>query len=141
MIDLDALQTQIEAALSSELGTYTLENDETTPAIGRDYGAGQHPPPPSTAIGLECVLIFRPDIPLVPLLGGGYQETYSVQILLKQRDETRDCLTALGLLLDAIANLPETSLQSGSIRRVLPLAELGNIETLSLVVNQIFLRE
>lgn len=141
MIDLIGLREALETALSDDLGTYTFVTDagsQTTPAIAVDLGDGNYPPPGSRVEGLECVLIFRPETPIKVLMGG-YEETYLVQITLKQWDATLTTVSALEKVLIALGTLPEISLQSGSVRRVLPLPKLGNIETLQMTVYQAFL--
>ena len=58
-MDAATLRTQIAAALADDLGTYTLLNGETTPAIsvrpeGERLAAG------TTATGLEVVILSEP---------------------------------------------------------------------------------
>lgn len=139
MIDLLEIRNTLEAALEGELGTYTFSTGDTTAAIAVDMGNGDYPMPGAHVTGLECVLIFRPEIPMQVLMGG-YEETYSVQIILKQWDAALTTMPALDKVLDALGELSEISLQSGSVRRVLPLPKLGNIETVQMTVYQVFLR-
>jgi hypothetical protein len=141
VIDLLELRSRLETALSEELGTYTFTNGTITPAMSVDYGNASYPPAGTAIDGLECVLIFRPEVPLRPFMGGAYEETYAVQIFLKQWNASKDTLVALGLILDAIGIFPDIALQSNSIRRVIPLSQLGNIETLQMTLTQSFLRE
>lgn len=60
-MDVLTLRAQIEAVLSSYLGTYTLSNGETTPAVSvRDPGQGQTP---GTKVnGLEVVILSQPEM-------------------------------------------------------------------------------
>lgn len=143
MIDLPLLRSTLETGLAGLLGTYTINTDEgpqTTPAIAVDLGNGDYPPAGAEIQGLECVLIFRPDIPIKPLLGG-WEETYSVVIFLKQWDEGRTTIAALDALLELLGQMPEFGLQAGSIRRTLPVEKLNNIETLQMTVFQTFLNQ
>tara|TARA_R110000868_G_scaffold375260_1_gene639748 strand:+ start:342 stop:803 length:462 start_codon:yes stop_codon:yes gene_type:complete len=60
-----SLRSALEATISSNLGTYTLANGTTTPAVTvREYG--EAPPPGQTVTGLEMVIIRSPE--LNPLL-------------------------------------------------------------------------
>jgi hypothetical protein len=143
MIDLLNLRNILETALAEELGAYTFVTEagtQTTGAIALDMGDGSYPIAGTRVDGLECVIIFRPEIPM-KVLFGGYEETYSVQIVLKQWDAVRTTLPGLDKVLEALGEMPELSLQSGSVRRVLPLPKLGNIETVQLTVYQVFLTE
>ena len=55
------LRSEIEALLSSQLGTYTLPNGETTPAIAV-RPEGEALSADTTADGLEVVIIRDPDL-------------------------------------------------------------------------------
>lgn len=55
------LRSEIEVLLAGELGTYTLPNGETTPAISV-RAEGEALPAGITANGLEVVLIRDPDL-------------------------------------------------------------------------------
>jgi len=140
-IDLIGLRTAIETALSDELGVYVFPGGQTAPAIVLSMGADASPIPGTKAGGLECAIVFRPDVPLRPLIGNAFEETYAVQILLKQWDAQQNTLSALSKILEAIITLPGWSLQSGSTRRQIPIPELGNIEILSMILTQTLLRE
>lgn len=59
------LRTEIQSLLTAELGSYTLPNGETTPAISVRSG-GETLAAGTTADGLEAVIIRDPD--LIPLL-------------------------------------------------------------------------
>lgn len=140
LIDLTSLRETIETAIEDLLGEYVFTNVQRTKAIGLDMGGGNYPPKGTTAQGLECILLFRPEVPLRPLLGDAFEETYAVQILLRQWDAQETTLPACARILEAIAT-SEWTVQANSIRRVLPLEKLGNVETLSITVTQMLLRE
>jgi len=140
-VDLIGLRTAIETALSDELGIYVFPNGQTTPAIVLSMGTDTSPIVGTKAEGLECVLVFRPDVPLRPLMGNAFEETYTVQILLKQWSAEQNTLGALSKILETMITLPGWSLQGGSVRRQIPIVELGNIEILSMVLTQTLLRE
>lgn len=63
-MDVLTLRAQITTALGAAVGTYTLANGITTPAVAvRDYG---EPVSPGTSVsGLEVVILSQPD--LVPI--------------------------------------------------------------------------
>lgn len=59
--DISSLRTAIAATLTSYLGTYTLANGATTPAIAvRAYG--EPSPAGQTVTGLEVVIIRDPEV-------------------------------------------------------------------------------
>lgn len=60
-MDVTVLRAQVEAVLSADLGTYTLANGETTPAISvRDPGKGLAPG--TRVSGLEAVIYSVPEM-------------------------------------------------------------------------------
>lgn len=56
-----SLRTQLAVTLSSYLGTYTLANGSTTPAISV-RAVGESLPPNTTVTGLECVILREPEL-------------------------------------------------------------------------------
>lgn len=59
------LRTDLETLLAAELGTYTLPNSSTTPAISV-RSSGESLPAGTVAAGLEVVIIRDPDLSAVP---------------------------------------------------------------------------
>ena len=76
-----SLRTALEATLTSSIGTYTLANGSTTPAVTvRDYG--DSPPPGLTVTGLELIIIRSPEInPLLQFENGPTFETWPVWLV------------------------------------------------------------
>jgi hypothetical protein len=58
------LRSQLALALNSYLGTYTLANTATTPAISV-RAVGDSLPPSTRVSGLECVILQEPE--LIPI--------------------------------------------------------------------------
>lgn len=141
-VDLVSLRDAFQAALGDQLGTYTFPdpNSPTAPAITIDYGNNTSVPKGTDVAGLECVIVFRPEVPLEPMLAGTFKETYSVNVLLKQWDVEADTIEALNRVLNALILLTDWGLKTGSIVRQLPLPAMNNIETVTLTLMQILLR-
>ena len=59
------LRTELATLLAAELGTYTLPNGSTTPAIAV-RSSGEALPPNTTCTGLEVVIIRDPDLRPIP---------------------------------------------------------------------------
>lgn len=59
-----SLRTEVETTLVDVLGTYTLANGVTTPAISV-RAAGESLPPNTTVQGLECVIVREPELEVV----------------------------------------------------------------------------
>ena len=57
-----ALRTSLAATLAGYLGTYTLANGSTTPAISV-RGPADGLPAATSVTGLECVILRDPDLP------------------------------------------------------------------------------
>jgi len=76
-----SLRTALETTISSSLGTYTLANGSTTPAVTvRDYG--DSPPPGQTVTGVELIIIRSPDLkPLLQFENQQVYETWSVYLV------------------------------------------------------------
>lgn len=60
-MDILALRTSIAATLSSQIGTYTLANSSTTPAISV-RGTGESLPPGTRVSGMEVVILRDPEL-------------------------------------------------------------------------------
>ena len=76
-----SLRSALEATISSYLGTYTLENGTTTPAVTvRDYG--EIPEKGRTVTGVEMVIISSPEInPLLQFQDNSTFETWNVFLI------------------------------------------------------------
>lgn len=64
-MNLLELRNELEILLAAELGTYTLPNGDTTPAISV-RSSGENLPTGTTAAGLEVVIIRDPDLTPIP---------------------------------------------------------------------------
>ena len=64
-MNLLELRTELEILLAAKLGTYTLPNGATTPAISV-RSSGENLPTGTTATGLEVVIIRDPDLTPIP---------------------------------------------------------------------------
>jgi hypothetical protein len=64
-MDILALRTSIAATLSSLIGTYTLANGSTTPAISV-RGSGESLPAGTTVTGMEVVILRDPELQAIP---------------------------------------------------------------------------
>lgn len=60
-MDILALRSSIAATLSSLIGTYTLANSSTTPAISV-RGSGESLPPGTRVSGMEVVILREPEL-------------------------------------------------------------------------------
>ena len=137
MIDLLGLRTALETALAPHLGTYTFSTGDTTPAVKIEDGAIAESEQPSVE-GLELVIVGSPEIPFSCVMGG-YQETYTALVILKQWDITATTLEARSPLLQALMGMDDLMVSGG--KRVVRLTKLDNIETLTVQVSQSFLVE
>lgn len=61
MATILSLRSQLATALTSYLGTYTLANGSTTPAISV-RAVGDSLPPNTRVTGLECVIVQEPEL-------------------------------------------------------------------------------
>lgn len=134
MIDIDNLRDTITTALADQLGTYTFSGGQTTPAIRVDDGSDPYDEEPSVE-GLEVVLVTNPEVS-ISMLMGGYQQTFSALIVLKQWDIAETTLAAMTALMPYLN--AEDNLQIGAVRRVVRTTKLDNIETMSIQVSQAF---
>lgn len=134
MIDTTALKEAIVSALGEQLGTYTFQSvGATSPAIRIDDGVDPFPEEPIVG-GLECVIQPNLEVPISDLLGG-YQQTWTASIVLKQFDITKDTLTAMDAITEAVAEID--GLRITSRRRVVRSNKLDNIETMQIAVAQV----
>ncbi|MEM7771974.1 MAG: hypothetical protein AAF327_15870 [Cyanobacteria bacterium P01_A01_bin.37] len=125
--------TQIKTNLSAELplGTYTFSNASTTDAIRIETGASPFPEEPKVT-GLEVVIQPSIDVP-INLCQGGYQQTFTHLIVLKQWDIEK---TTLDDMADAIAACMDLGLKPANPVRQPRRTELDNIETLRFTVSE-----
>lgn len=68
MTTILSLRTALETTLVDALGTYTLANGVTTPAIAV-RAAGESLPPGTTVTGLECVILREPELEVIRQYG------------------------------------------------------------------------
>lgn len=64
MATILSLRTELETTLADVLGTYTLANGATTPAIGV-RAVGDSLPPNTTVQGTECVIVRDPEVEVI----------------------------------------------------------------------------
>lgn len=134
MIDTEELKAAIVSALGDQLGTYTFQSvGATSPAIRVDDGVDPFNEEPIVG-GLECVIQPNLEVPITDLIGG-YQQTWTAAIVLKQWDITKDTLTAMDAITHAVAELD--GLRITSRRRIVRSTKLDNIETMQITVAQI----
>lgn len=137
MITTEEIKAALEVGLGAEIGTYTFSGGQTTPAIRIDDGAQPYPEEP-TVEGLEVVIQESLEIPVKMMLGG-YQQTFSHRIVLKQWDIEKTCLSYLDAVMEATGQF--SSLLVGDVRRVMRSTVLDNIETLTIMVSESVLSE
>jgi hypothetical protein len=135
MIETEVIRDAIETALGSSIGVYAFSTGQSAPAIRVDEGLDPFTEDPDVT-GLEVVLTPSIAVAIAPVFGG-WNQTFTMEISLKQWDITKKALPALALLLDAIAQFSE--LGTGQIKRVIRREKLDNIETITLEVWQSFL--
>lgn len=127
--EIIALKQRIIEELDGIIGTYTLLNGQTIPAIAVDQG--NYPPQGTQVSGLEVVILPQADNAISPLLGGRMWEITSM-VILKQWGEGTT-LEAMTKIIPLLGN----QVQIGA--RVLPDGSLGNIETLKITFTWNFL--
>lgn len=138
MINSVAIRDELAIALASQLGLYRFSNGQTKPAIAIDDGSDPSPETPQ-ATGLELVLVPSIRVPIASSFGG-FIQTFSVQVAVKQFDVSRTTLEAMPVILDTLrSQFSELSLSGAE--RVLRSAKLDNVETFSVVVSQDFLMD
>lgn len=126
------LKAALMTALSSQIGAYTFSAGQTTPAIRIDDGTDPFDEEPAVS-GLEVVIVPQIEVP-VQMMMGGYKETYTTVIVLKQWDIQENTLPARSPVLQALAQFD--ALAIGQIRRVIRSTKLDNIETLTIPVSE-----
>ena len=128
------LKSALQSKFSASLGTYTFSGTQTTPAIRVDDGSDPFDEEPSIS-GLEIVIVPSPEIAIQSMLGG-YRDTVTTTVVLKQWDITKTTMGYRSALLEVVAGFDDLLLVSGSMRRVISLTKLDNIETLAIQVSQ-----
>lgn len=126
------LKTALAEALGERLGTYTFSARQTTPAIRTDDGTDPFDEEP-TVQGLEVVIVPQIEVPMKQMMGG-WQDTYTTLIVLKQWDIQENTLAVRDLALNALMQFD--TLAVGQIRRVMRTTKLDNIETLTIPVSE-----
>jgi hypothetical protein len=130
IVTAQEIRDALQASLAGQIGTYTFNGGQSTPAIRIDDGSDPYEEDPAVA-GLEVVVVPSLEVSVILMLGG-YQETYGTLIVLKQWDITQTAISALDGVLEAIAEF--STLNIGQIRRVIRSTQLDNIETLTIPV-------
>lgn len=120
MINIPFFRQKLLDILQDILGTYTLPNGDIYPAISVD-DRGIWPPEDTVIEGLECYVVPLIESPITPLIQSKHWD-YVSEIQLKQWSKTGTTLEATSLI-----GAHFDQLEIGP--RVLPLKELGNIET------------
>lgn len=131
-VTVQELKTALIDGVGSQLGTYTFSEGQTTPAIRIDDGTEPFDEDPSVE-GLELVVVPQLEVPVKDMMGG-YQETYTTLIVLKQWDIELGTMSARPAVLAALHQFG--SLAVGQVRRVMRSTKLDNIETLTIPVSE-----
>lgn len=92
----DVLRTQ----LADIIGTYTLPNGSTLPAIRLSDGSDI--PSEATVSGVEIVVMFSPTANIRYYIGGAYTQTSQGMVYLYQHDITLNAIDYLPRLIDAL---------------------------------------
>ena len=129
---LDRLKTLLQTELTDYLGTYTLPDGTTSPAIALsydpEYGKG------FGKTGLECFVLASPDVAIRDLLDSSI-ETFQALVLLKNFGAGALPREAWRAAMGAIHQLQaEHGAKLGNVNRQLPTGELNNIEIYRLPV-------
>lgn len=129
---LDRLKTLLQTELADYLGTYTLPDGTTSPAIALsydpEYGKG------FGKTGLECFVLASPDVAIRDLLDSSI-ETFQALVLLKNFGQGALPRQAWRVAVEAVRQLEvEHGAKLGRVNRQLPTEELGNIEIYRLPV-------
>lgn len=133
MISAQELKDALLLSLAEQLGTYSFSNGITVAAIRIDDGASPYPEEPQVD-GLEIVIVPQIEVS-VQVLMGGYQDTHSTLIALKQWTIDKTTTPSRGPLLATLSQFP--SLNIRSLRRIIRSSKLDNVETLSVLVEEI----
>jgi len=96
-MDVLTLRSQLVAVLTPFLGTYSLPNGVTTPAIAVRQ-SGEALAPGTTVTGFECVIITEPDLtPVRQYVGEGAMREWMVYLV--DWDGATSMSTVAGLLI------------------------------------------
>lgn len=126
------IKTALVTALTGRLGTYTFSGGQTTSAVRIDDGSDPYDEEPAIA-GLELVIVPSLEITMRQMIGG-WQDTYSTTIVLKQWDIERTTLPERSIVMQALAQFP--TLLVTSVRRVVRSNKLDNIETMTIGLSE-----
>ncbi len=132
MTTTQELRNALLSALGGQIGLYTFGGGQTTPAIRVDDGSAPYEEEPSV-MGLEVVIVPALEVAVTPMLGG-YKDTYTTLIVLKQWDSDQTTLPCRTKVLEALGQFPELAV--GQMRRVIRSSKLDNIETLTVQVSE-----
>lgn len=130
--DIPELRQEIINALAplGLLGTYELPDGSTDYAIaveglGYDEGEESYPPAGTSTTGLEVVIIPAEEVATIDVFEG-YIARVRTAIILKQPLGANQTLKAFRALQHKFSNIYD-----GSVSRLLPSEQLGNVETLT----------
>lgn len=126
------IKAALSSALDTQIGVYTFSDGQTTPAIRIDDGSEPYEEDPSVT-GLEVVIVPALEVAVTPMLGG-YKDTYTTLIALKQWDIEQTTLPYRTKVIEALAEFSD--LATGQMRRVMRSSKLDNIETLTVQVSE-----
>lgn len=132
MTTAQELKVALIESLGVQIGTYTFSGGQITPAVRVDDGTDPFDEEP-TVTGLEVVIVPQLEVPVKDLIGG-YQETYTTLIVLKQWDIQAGTMPARPAVLAALHQF--NALAVGQVRRVMRSTKLDNIETLTIPVSE-----
>jgi hypothetical protein len=132
MATTQELKEALSTALADQIGLYTFSDGQTTAAIRVDDGSEPYEEEPSVE-GLEVVIVPALEVAVTPMLGG-YKDTYTTLIVLKQFDIEETTLPCRTKVLEALCQFSELGI--GQMRRVLRSNKLDNIETLTVQVSE-----
>lgn len=133
MIDYQDLRDYIQDAIADDLGIYTFQDGSVVPAIILTYGTANSVPDNTAIDGLECVVVGRLEVPMQPLQGNQWAETFQVQVRLRQWDRTKSIVSgsfgdasAFDKAFDALSLYEGGVLQlAGNPIRLLPQSAIG----------------
>lgn len=132
MITPSELKTALAESLGERLGTYKFSNGEITPAIRIEDGNDPYPEEPNRS-GLEVVVVPQVEVAVKDLMGG-YQETYTTTIVLKEWDIKKSVMTARPAVLSALHQF--SSLGIGQVRRIQRQRGLNEVESVIIPVSE-----
>lgn len=131
MIDLLELRSTLTEALSGRIGTYTfVSTGGITPAIRVDDGAEPYEEEPKPS-GLEVVIQQSPQV-AIGFIMGGYTQSVSYAIVLKQWDINKTTIDEMLLVVEALNGFD--TLAIGNPVRIPRQTRLDNIETMTIPV-------